>query len=552
MVLVGENLSTSARSFENQISTRNAALTHAGRILSADFAFKTAFASSSNATISSALDNHRRRIGTSVVLLLSLKGEVITGSGKQADKFKNNQGMFSFYDLFTSAVNTGESSSIVVFDNIIYSIIAVPLLTPVPSAWIVFGFEIDKKIISQIQQESHSEVSIVSNRQGRWQNNVSTLPDNLTRALLNELNKNQTMTETTMDLMLGETSYFTYISKMPSSDNLSIYAVLQRASDEALSPYYRLRMILLGFLLVALIISVLSSGAIASSVSRPVLKLINLARQIQEGNYNDQIKVDQRDEIGQLTNSFNEMSQGLHERDKVRNLLGKVISPQIAEELISKELHMGGEEREMTILFTDLRGFTSLSEKRSPSEVLTILNEYLTRMTAVIDNYGGVVDKYIGDAVMALFGAPLEMPNHAEKAVNCAIDMTEALDLLNHEFWEKGWPVLTMGIGINTGNVVVGNMGSRDRLNYTVIGDNVNLASRLEALTKEYQVPIIVSKTTRDMAANIEFRKLGTLKVKGKDEAVTIFTPDMTCDLDQLKHTESPLLKILPGFLRFW
>ncbi|MGK0297715.1 MAG: adenylate cyclase [Gammaproteobacteria bacterium] len=550
MALVGENLNASARSFDEQITVRNTALAQAGRILSADFAFKKAFASGSNATISSALDNHRHRIGASVILLLSLKGEVITGSGRQADKFKNNQGMFTFYDFFTKGVNTGEGSGMVSFNDTMYSVISVPLLTPVPAAWIVLGFEIDENIIRQFQQDSHAEISILRKSDDAWFNSVSTLPDNVTVSLLEILNQSNPQTDTTINLLLEQTSYFSYISNLSSSGDRSIYAVLQRDSTEALSPYYRLRLILIGLLLVALIISILAGGTIASSVSRPVLSLVDVARQIQQGNYNNRVAITQKDELGLLETAFNEMSKGLHERDKVKNLLGKVISPQIAEELISKDLHLGGEEREMTILFSDLRGFTSFSEKRPPTQVLTILNEYLTKMTTIIDSHGGVVDKYIGDAIMALFGAPLEMPGHAEIAVKCAIEMTEALHKLNIEFKERGWPDLRMGIGVNTGNVVVGNMGSRDRLNYTVIGDNVNLASRLEAVTKEYKCPIIVSETTRDKSTNIEFKKLDRIKVKGKQVAVTIYTPVLTGVFAENNNDEGGLLRFIPRKLR--
>ncbi len=167
-----------------------------------------------------------------------------------------------------------------------------------------------------------------------------------------------------------------------------------------------------------------------------------------------------------------------------------------------------------------------MSEKRPPAEVLSILNEYLTEMTSIIDKYGGVVDKYIGDAIMALFGAPLDLPDHSQNAVKCAIEMNAALEQLNHKFSSKGLPTLEMGIGINTGNVVVGNMGSRDRLNYTVIGDNVNLASRLESITKEYNVPIIVSEATMLRSKQIKFRNLGNINVKGKQEQVIIYTPE--------------------------
>lgn len=524
-VLVGEALNATSQSFRNQIVTRNIGLTQAGRLLSGDFAFKTAFASASTATISTALDNHRRRVSANLMFLLSIEGKLVASSGSNTAFFKSADGMFYFPEFIDKAILNGEASSLVSIDNEIYSLIAVPLLTPVPAAWIVLGFQIDDELIKNLQSESHSHISLLTYREKNWEIGISTLSLEEQNMLAENLGMNNTIIGETFDLASNSATYFTFIEALPSSGNSSIYAILQRNSNDALAPYYRLRMILITLLMVALIISILAGGAIASSVTRPVQSLVHLAGQIQKGEYQNKIDLYQKDELGQLASAFNDMSKGLYERDKVRNLLGKVISPEIAEELINKDVKLGGEEKEMTILFTDLRNFTGMSEKRPPAEVLSLLNEYLTRMTGIIDKYGGVVDKYIGDAIMALFGAPLDLPEHAQKAVSCAIEMNTALSQLNLDFEKKGLPTLEMGIGINTGNVVVGNMGSRDRLNYTVIGDNVNLASRLESITKEYQVPIIVSEATRLQSGQINFRKLGRINVKGKQDQVTIYTP---------------------------
>jgi adenylate cyclase len=526
MVLVGEALNTTASAFNNQINTRNNALTQAGKLVSGDFAFKTAYASMREQTIRSALDNHRQRVGADLMLLLSLDGKTIAGSGQTAGSFIDEQNMFPFPDFIGKVMEAGEASGMVAQDNAIYSIIAVPLLTPVPSAWIILGFQVDDALIRQLQQDSHADVSIVTRSTAAdWKVGQTTLKTDATEALINALQQSQPDLGKTVDMPIGSSSWFTFISPLPHWGDTAIYAVLQRSSDDALAPYYRLRQLLLALLVAALIISVIAGGAIASSVTRPVQALVSFAGQIQRGDYQQEVAVGQRDELGQLAQAFNDMSKGLRERDKVRNLLGKVISPEIAEELINKDVKLGGEEREMTILFTDLRNFTGLSEKRAPAEVLTLLNEYLTLMTAVIDKHGGVVDKYIGDAIMALFGAPLELPDHANRAVHCAIEMTQTLASMNRDFRARGLPELGMGIGVNTGNVVVGNMGSKDRLNYTVIGDNVNLASRLESVTKEYGVPIIVSEATRILTVDIEYRMLDRITVKGKQEAVTIYTP---------------------------
>jgi adenylate cyclase len=232
------------------------------------------------------------------------------------------------------------------------------------------------------------------------------------------------------------------------------------------------------------------------------------------------------DEISLLAGAFNQMSEGLAERDQVRDLLGKVVSPAVAAELLRKEVTLGGEEREVTILFSDLRSFSTMCEARSAQEMLGVLNHYFTRMSAIVEAHHGVVDKYVGDAMMALFGAPLVGPDDADCALQTALEMSEALDQLNRDWQAQGRPALNFGIGINTDIVVAGNMGSQTRLNYTVIGDGVNLASRLETLTKtpEYGARIIVSQFTLEKAkGRYRTRRLGQVAVKGRQNPTEIY-----------------------------
>ncbi|MBU2567739.1 MAG: adenylate/guanylate cyclase domain-containing protein, partial [Elusimicrobia bacterium] len=174
--------------------------------------------------------------------------------------------------------------------------------------------------------------------------------------------------------------------------------------------------------------------------------------------------------------------------------------------------------------FSDIRGFTTMSEKLKPEEIVGLLNEYLSSMTEVVFNYYGTLDKFIGDAIMAFWGAPVPQENHAQLAVECALEMTLKLKALQEKWASQGKTIINIGIGINTGDMIVGNMGSNQRMDYTVIGDNVNLASRLETLTRQYNTNIIISESTRQSVKDkIETKLLGDVKVKGKEKPVTIY-----------------------------
>jgi adenylate cyclase len=213
------------------------------------------------------------------------------------------------------------------------------------------------------------------------------------------------------------------------------------------------------------------------------------------------------------------------EKRQIKMAFKHYLNPVLVEELAKDPsgLHLGGEEREMSVLFSDIRGFTAISEGMSPESLVTFMNTYLSLMTKTIMQNNGVVDKFIGDAVMAIFGAPLYFENHAETACSTAVKMMEELRDSRHVWQEMGFPEINIGIGINTGPMVVGNMGSEDRFDYTVMGDSVNLASRLEGLCKVYGAGIVVSQLTASKAGGGSFRELDLVKVKGKEHPERIF-----------------------------
>jgi adenylate cyclase len=214
------------------------------------------------------------------------------------------------------------------------------------------------------------------------------------------------------------------------------------------------------------------------------------------------------------------------EKRKVKGLFGRYVSRDVYEQLLDNPAlaQLGGRRREMTVLFSDIRGFTSVTEKGNPEELVAQLNEYFSRMVDVVFRHHGTVDKFGGDMVMALFGAPVDDVDHAEHAVSAAVDMVRELGLLNAKWAAEGRATLDIGIGVNSGDMIAGNIGSSSIMSYTVIGDNVNLGSRLESLNKDYRTRIIISDATRSkLKGPFTVRPLGDVVVKGKTRPVSIF-----------------------------
>jgi len=214
-------------------------------------------------------------------------------------------------------------------------------------------------------------------------------------------------------------------------------------------------------------------------------------------------------------------------KHRMGQLFGQYVPPEIVNEMSTTggDFGLGGESREMTVLFSDICNFTPMSEKMAPDELARMMNIYFTHMTEILQNHRGTIDKYIGDAIMAFWGAPLADPMHAEQAVLAAMEMSTRMGQVREEFKARGWPELRIGIGINTGIMNVGNMGSEFRMTYTVLGDAVNLGARLESQTRQYGVEIMVSEFTQAATPSIEYRELDRIQVKGKVQYVTIYEP---------------------------
>jgi adenylate cyclase len=214
------------------------------------------------------------------------------------------------------------------------------------------------------------------------------------------------------------------------------------------------------------------------------------------------------------------------EKKKIRGAFQYYLTASVINEMLKDptKLKLGGDKKDLSVLFSDIRGFTTISEKLTPEELVHLLNEYLTAMTDVVFKYEGMLDKYMGDAIMAVFGAPLDQPDHAKRACLTALHMLSELRGLQKKWQEEGKPVLNIGVGINSGDMVVGNMGSEMRFDYTVMGDMVNLGSRLEGINKEYGSNIIFSEFTYNTVRDsMCCRELDMVRVKGKKLPVKIY-----------------------------
>ena len=276
--------------------------------------------------------------------------------------------------------------------------------------------------------------------------------------------------------------------------------------------------------LAMVVVGVVGAVGLSNLLSRPIFRLVRGTRAIAQGDFNVALPVTSGDEIGVLTDSFNQMARSLREKEMIKHAFTRYVAREVVEEILKDPEHLvlTGERREATVLFCDIRGFTPLSERLSPEEVVSLLNEFYTLMIETTFKHDGTLDKFLGDAVMAVFGAPIAHPDHATRAVRTAIAMQQGVTVLNESRMRDGKEQIHIGIGVAVGEVVAGTVGSGERMEYTVIGDSVNLASRLESNAKPGR--ILISGRTYEMVRHlVEVVPLGPIKVKGKEEQVEVF-----------------------------
>jgi adenylate cyclase len=264
---------------------------------------------------------------------------------------------------------------------------------------------------------------------------------------------------------------------------------------------------------------------VTGNLTRPLRSIINVLREVRRGNFNTKVRVTSNDEIGYTGDVINQMTEGLKERDLIKEMFGRYVAPEIRDEILSGRIPLDGEIRAVTVLFADLRDFTPLTEALPPKDVVKIINLYFKEMEDAIQRHHGLVLQFIGDEIEAVFGAPVSRQDHPIQAVRAALEMTRQLRQVNGELAKKGQGPLRHGIGIHTGEVLAANIGSPNRLSYALVGETVNLASRLEGLNKTFGTEIIASGTTcTHLNGAFSLTKLPETQIKGIVRPIEIYS----------------------------
>ncbi|MCD6049818.1 MAG: cyaB [Verrucomicrobia bacterium] len=325
--------------------------------------------------------------------------------------------------------------------------------------------------------------------------------------------------EGTFDVRVGSEPHQVFFQRMnresnfPATYQVSIYSMAEATQNQQDLESLIIRfgsMLLAGALLISVLLS--------NGFSAPIREMVTATSEIQKGNFNVRVTVRSKDEVGQLAKSFNEMTAELALKEKYRAVLDMVADKEVAHQMVHGAMALGGEKREISVLFCDIRGFTAHTQGMDPAEVIKMLNEHMTALTKVVYEHNGVVDKFVGDLVMAIFGAPKSYGNDAYNATRCAVRMIEERNKLNETSQHK----ITVGIGIATGEAVAGCMGSADRLNYTVLGARVNLASRLCSVAGRMEV-VIDGATKEKVGEPLDVETVQDLTLKGFSQAVKAY-----------------------------
>ena len=489
---LGHELQTTGQVFARFLMERETRLLTNSILLASDFALKRVIATHFDpanydpGTLASAGLSYRERIGVELVWMTDESGMLLAASPSNARVGR------SIADLapLQEALQSGEAAtSVVQIDGKLFQLVAVPVFGPDVIGFLLLGHAIDDSVAKVLHTETGSEVTFLTYSRVF----ASTLNAARRRSLL-RLALPAGKQPTPFQVNLQGERFLSLAVPVAADGSLSLYALVQGSYDEALAPLRALQVRILIIGMVALTAALLVGILLAGGIIQPMQSLVTAMRAVLDGNLRQHVRIDRADEIGFLARSFNEMVDGLRDREHIKNTFGRFVSRDVAEAVLAGRVPLGGERLEVSILFQDIRGFTALSEKLDAVRLLSVLNLFFTEVVAAVEAEGGMVKQFTGDGVMALFGAPQQREDHPVRAVRAALGIVSRLAHVNAVLEKQGVPPLRIGVGLHTGEVVAGLIGPDERVEYGVVGEPVNLASRVEGLTKDLSATILVSK----------------------------------------------------------
>jgi class 3 adenylate cyclase len=524
---LGADLRTTGQVFESLLAERATRLQTNSTLLAGDFALKRVYAthfdpaSYDAETLASAGLSYRQRLGVQLVWMTDETGKLLAASPERG---RPGQSLAHFSPLKEALESQSAAAGLVEVDGKLMQMVAVPVLGPEVIGFLVLGQIVDDAVAVRLKQDTRSDITFLSASQvyaSSW-----TLPARergrvaaaqLSSLLPGKKGRDPTVTE------IGKRRFLSLVIPIDSHLSEPLYALIQGSYDDALAPLHALQWRISTIGLVALAGALLTGMLLAGSIIGPVRLLVDAMKDVLRGNLHRRAHLERRDELGFLARSFNEMVGGLEDRERIKDTFGRFVSRDVAAAVLDGRVPLVGDRLEVSILFQDIRGFSALAETLDPAALLRVLNRFFTEVVAAVEAEGGVVKQFTGDGVMALFGAPQVRADHVERAAHAALGIVDRLAQVNVLLQADGTPPLRIGIGIHTGEVIAGLIGPDERVEYGVVGEPVNLASRIETLTKDLSATILVS---RDIALRLgpEFvlGRSALLPVKGAAHPVEV------------------------------
>ncbi len=524
---LSRDLLTTGQVFDGLMRERAVRLMTNSSLLASDFALKRVIATHYDpatyepATLASAALSYQRRIGVELLWIADEAGVVLAVSSGQP---LSGQSIAHFSPLDEALETREAATAIAEVGGALFQLVAVPVFGPDVIGFLLLGQVIDDALAARLKESTGSDISFLTEARvfaSSWPHDardrfVPTGP--LRIALLRQ----QSVQKTSLLTLAGE-RFLSLVVPVEARLLQPLYAFVQGSYDEALAPLYALRRRIAAIGTAALVVALFIGVGLAGGITSPIRTLVAGMHEVLRGNLRHRSRIERDDEIGFLARSFNEMVSGLEEREHIKDIFGRFVSRDVAEAVLNGRVPLEGERRDVSILFQDIRGFTSLSEKLDPAALLRVLNQFFTEVVAAVEAEGGVVKQFTGDGVMALFGAPQAYANHPERAVRAALGIVNRLAGLNTVLDQQDIPPLAIGVGIHAGEVVAGLIGPDKRVEYGVVGEPVNLASRVEALTKEVHATVLVSKEIAvRLGPAFTLGRTARLPVKGKKQPVEV------------------------------